>query len=345
MRILLIGNFAPPYDDESLYNFSLLNRLKEEGNDCCVINTSVNPSVEKEFIDSRKFFDFVLKLLRYAWKKDVIHLSSKAYTRPALLKLIASALFGRLFRLKTIITFHSELFAVIGRQRSRVVGEPALRLTTFMAHKIICSDKDTCEVTTIFKTKENFELIPLFINFSENMKENESSALKKLKNKKRVIVFSNVRYPSLIFDVLNNMLAKHFNTDTGIAVSFSEKLPAKLQHVIEETGKRLAENLVFIESDNMKMLTMAYSKANLIIRPLSCDGKEYYSDFAIVARKPIRSKNCVYFPSSLLLVKEGKMSDTCASLINDLLKEEPETVDEKEENDFYAKLKNFYMEK
>lgn len=342
MRILLIGNFAPPYEEESLHNLSLLNMLKEEGNDCCVINTSENPSIEEEFIDSRKFFDFIFKLLRYAWKKDVIHLSTKAYTRPALLKLIASILFGKLLRSKTIITLHSELFSIIGQTRSRLAGKPALRLSFSLAHRVICGDKDSYETSAAFKTKNNFELIPLFIHPPENIKENELLVFKKLKNKKRVIVFSNVKYPSFILEILNGLLSKYpISPDIGIVVSLSEKLSVNLQHVIEETGKQLAENLVFIKSDNMQMLSTAYVKADLILRPLSCDGKMYFSKFAVSLKKPLRSENYLYFPNSLLLVKEGEIADLCAYII-DVLTEKTEEPSEPAAKDFYTKIKEIY---
>lgn len=347
MRILLIGNFAPPYEEESLHNLSLLNRLKDEGNDCCVINISENPSKEDEFIDGKNFLNFVFKLIRYAWKKDVIHCSTKGYMRPGLIKIIVSVIIGRCFRAKAIITLHSELFTILGKMRSKLLGKPVLRLLFFLANRVICTDKDTYETAAAYKTKNNFELIPLFIHIPKNIKENELSVFKKLENKKRIIVFSNTIYPSFIFEILNNLLSKYASiSDIGIVISFSEKLSIKLQHAIEEIGNRFSDNLVFIEPSEMRLLSMAYAKANLILRPLSCDGKTFFPNFTISLKKPVCSANYLYFPISLLFVKEGETADLCANIINNLLKENSEKLSyPKGEDDFYDKIKNIYLEK
>ena len=350
MRILLIGNFAPPYDEESLCNLSLLKRLTEEGNDCRVINTSENPAKVKGFINAKTYLGFVPKLIRYAWKSDVIHCLTKGYTRLGLLKLMTSTLVSRLFRLKSIITLHSELFSIIGQMRSKVGGEQAVYLSFSLAHKIIITDKDTYEVASKFKKKDNFTLNPSFINIPEYAKDNEPIALKKPKDKKKVIVFSNVRFPSFLFEILHSFLSKPPDPDIGIVVSLSEKLSAKLQHVIEEAGKLQAENLIFISPEDMQMLSIAYARADIILRPLSCDGKIFFSGFAISCKRPVRSGNYLYFPNSMLVVKEGEIAELCTSIIDTLLtenadrarfqKEQPEPAAE----DFYSRIKEIYSE-
>jgi hypothetical protein len=344
MKILLIGNFAPPYEEESLHNLTLLKRLREEGNDCLVINISANPSREDEFINVKGYFDFVFKLIRYSWKKDIIHYLTKSYTRMALLKFSTSILISNIFLAKSIVTLHSEMFSIFAQSRGPTGGRQLIYATFHMAHKVIFGGKDTYDIaSTYYKARNNFEIIPCFIHIPEDIRENEQLFLKKLQNKKNVIVFSNVIYPSLLFDVLNSMLAKYFNPDMGMAVSFAEKLPAKLQHVIEEAG-RLSENIVFIEPDNARLLSLAYAKADLILRPMTCDGKPFFEDFALIVRETEHSKNYLYFPTSLLLIKEGDVSDLCAYILNQLLSEKREIPTGSLTEDFYAKIKKIYNE-
>jgi hypothetical protein len=137
------------------------------------------------------------------------------------------------------------------------------------------------------------------------------------------------------------MLAKYFNPDMGMAVSFAEKLPAKLQHVIEEAG-RLSENIVFIEPDNARLLSLAYAKADLILRPMTCDGKPFFEDFALIARKPRHSQNYLYFPTSLLLIKEGHVSDLCTYIFNKLLMEKTKVESKSISENFNLKIKEIY---
>jgi hypothetical protein len=38
MKILFVGNFIPPLEEESLHNLTLVNQLQKEGNKCLVMN-------------------------------------------------------------------------------------------------------------------------------------------------------------------------------------------------------------------------------------------------------------------------------------------------------------------
>ena len=344
MKILLIGNFAPPYEEESLHNLTLLNRLREEGNDCTVINISENPSKEDEFINVKGFFNFVFKLICHSWKKDIVHYLTKSYTRPSLLKVMTSVLISNIFLARSIVTFHSEMFSVFGQSRSQISKAP-IYVAYYLMHKVICGDKHIYEIALRYcRRTDKFTIIPSCIHIPEDIGENERLSFKKLQDKKKVIVFSNVRYPSLLFDVLNKMLTKYLTSDTGIAVSFSEKPHTKLEHVIGEAEGRLLDNIVFIEPDNARLLSMAYARADLILRTMTCDGKIFFEDFAMIIRKPSRDRNYLYFPTSLLLIKEGDVSDLCAYILNQLLSEKREIPTGSLTEDFYVKIKKIYNE-
>ena len=343
MRILLIGNFAPPYEEESLHNLHLLKRLQEEKHDCSVLNISKNPSQADSIVNIKNFIDFVFKVLRYGWKKDIIHILTKGYTRLGLMKVMISVVFSKIFFARSIITLHSELYSIFGQIRSKVGGEQAIYLSFALAHKIIFGDRDTHDIAYAHKVKDNFALIPLFMDIPENISEHERTALKNLENKKKVILFLNVKYPSLIFDVLSKMLTLYPGPHIGIAVSFVDKFSTKLEHVIEEAGQTLKDNIIFIDSNNYRLLSIAYAKANLILRTMSCDGETFFQDIALILRKPEHSAQCLYFPMSSLLLKEGDVSSLYARMVNNLLLEKTEEFLEPSKEDFYEKIKDIYF--
>ncbi len=345
MRILLIGNFAPPYEEENLHNLSLLKKLEEEGHECRVINISENPSQEKKFINTKGYLDFVFKLMRLSWKKDIIHFFTKGYLRLGLLKLMTSILVGTIFRAKTFITIHSELFSIQGQMRSPVGGRQTLFTSFTFADKIICADKDTYDVASMYMRKSNFELIPSFVYIPEEIINYESSAFKKLKNKDKVIIFSNVKFPSFIFEILKELLANYpLPSDTCIAISLSEKPTAKLQHLLEELGKDMKDNMIFIEPDDIRTTLTAYSRADIVLRPLSCDGKTFFENFSISVKRTFHSKNYIYFPSGLLFVKEGETAEMCVCIINTMLCVEAGAIPELKVKDSYTRIKEIYSE-
>lgn len=342
MKILLIGNFAPPYEDESLNNISLYKRLRSEGNECTVINVSENRPKEKDFIHSGSYIDYVLKLIRHAWGKDVIHFFTKGYLRLGLLKLMTAILIGRFFNARTVITLHSELFSIMGQMRSPVGGRQTLFTSFAFAHKIICEDRDTYDVANIFKRRHNIVMIPSFICIPEEMRGYESRLSDKLKDKKRVIIFTNLQYPSLLFDVLDNLLNIPLEEDIGIIISVAERPAIKLQHALEEKVRGISKNLIFIENDNVPSLIEAYSKADIILRPLSCEGKVFFMNFTISIKNPVSSGGYIYFPNSLIFVKEGDTANLCAHTIHQILTDKISYIPHPPVEDFYKRIVEIY---
>jgi hypothetical protein len=342
MKILLIGNFAPPYEEESLHNFSLLNRLTQEKNNCSVINISEQPSRTEGIININGHIDYVLKLIRHARGRDIIHFMTKGYTRLGLLKLALSVLFSRLFRAKSVITFHSELLSIIGLTRSPFGGQQTINFVFSRAHRIIFTEKDTREVASVYRKKDNFTLLPSFLFIPGPTKGEERLPIHTLKNMKRVLVFTNLLFPSFLFKVLDNILSRPFDPDIGIMVSIAERPSAKIQHVIEEACGQWRENLVFIEPDNLEMLSRAYARADLILKTLSCDGKTFFPNFSISLKKPERSENILYFPSSHILFKGGETTGLTSDIVQNILQQDSRTTDDSETEDVFDRIKTIY---
>jgi hypothetical protein len=345
MRILLIGNFAPPYEEESLHNLSLLKKLEEDGHECSVLNTSDKPSNYKNFTDSANFIDFSLKLIRSCWKKDIVHFSTKGYLRLGLLKLMTSILVGKCFLAKTFITIHSELFSVAGQMRSPVGGRQTLFTSFTLADKIICCDSDTYDVASMYMKKTNFELIPSFLYTPEEITASDSSTLNKLSAKEKAIIFANVTYPSFLFDILKELLSNHpLPSDTVIAVSLSDKPTAKLRRALEEIGSKMLDQIIFIEPDDLRTTLMAYSKANIVLRPMSCDGISFFINFAISVKKMRHVGDFIYFPSGLLFIKEGSAAEMCVCIMNTMLCVEAGTPAELSMENAYERILQLYNE-
>jgi hypothetical protein len=342
MKILLIGNFAPPYEEESLHNLSLFNRLTDEGHQCTVINISANPSVEEGFIDNISYTAFIIKIMRYGFGKDAVHFLTKGYTRPGLMKMVTAIFIARLMFGRTYITLHPELFSVFGQLRSKMGGQMLLHLSFSLSKKVICGDRHTYDIASSHcKSRSKFVLIPSYVSLPSDINEKEKVSLQKMEGKKKVIVLSNIRYPSLLFDVLDSLMEKKLLSDVGVVLSFSEKFSSKLEHVIKEEGKDIVDNILFVDFNDHRMLSLSYAAADLIMRPLSCDGVTLFDCLAVSVRRPAASKEQVIFPVSLSLVKEGDVSDSAAHLINDILVRD-EDLQEPESEDLYRKIADIY---
>ncbi|RJQ44211.1 MAG: hypothetical protein C4538_10700 [Nitrospiraceae bacterium] len=317
MKILLIGNFAPPYEEENLHNLALLDQFQHEGFQCKAINISENPSVEKGITDINNYLDFCIKFVRYSLASNAVHFLTKGYTRPGLMKLVTTVVLGRLIFKKVFITLHSELFSLFGQLRSKMGGQQLLKISFSKANKVICCDRHTYDVASIhYKNKDKFEIMPTFFPINEELKENEAVVFKKLQDRKKIIFFSNLRYPSLLFEILYVLLTKYSVKDIGVIIAFSEKFSSKLIHAVEDVSRDLTDHLVFIDSADTGLISSAYAKSDIVLRNLSCDGKPLFDDIAFCIRKPVPSGNYINFPLSLCLIKEGAIADLCAYILN-----------------------------
>jgi len=153
-------------------------------------------------------------------------------------------------------------------------------------------------------------------------------------------------FPSFTFDILNKFLTDYpIPSNTAIVVAVTERPTSKIKHLLEEEGNKIGANLILIDADDLNSVMAAHSRADIIIRPLSCDGSTYFEPFAISIKKTLRSGNYLYFPNGLLFIKEGDTTEMCACIINTMLCVETGKLPEIKDEDSYPRLLNLYQGK
>ncbi len=345
MKILLIGNFAPPFEEENLHNITLFNRLVEEGHQCTVINIAGAPSANRMFINASSITGYFFKLLRHGYDKDVIHFLTKGYLRVGLLKLMLSILAGTLFRAKRILTIHAEFFSVLGQMRSPFGGTQTLNTSFYLADRILFTDQDTCDVARMYMRRPNFAMVPSFIYLPEEIDSFDTIKTAGMKAVKNIVFLANVKYPSFLFEMLSELVSSRaLPDDTGIAIAISDKPSLSLQRAIEDSGGPLKDRLFFVEYDDIQSALKIFSRAHIVLRPMSCDGSTFFKSFAMCAKKALRSGRYIYFPHGLVFVKEGAAAKPCAEMINTMIAQENAGQEEYAVEDPFEQILSIYKE-
>jgi hypothetical protein len=343
MKVLLIGNFAPPFEEENLQNITLYNRLIEDGHECSVINISKHPAKDQRFINPDGYVGYLFTLIRCGWEKDVIHFSTKGYLRIGLLKMMLSIFVAKVVRARSIITFYSEFFSILGQMRSPFGGTQTLNTSFFLADRIIFADTDTYDVATMYQKRANFELVPAFIHIPGSLSEGNTPLSGKLKNKKKVMVFTNIIYHSFLFEILKDMLSgSSLDEDTVIVVSLSGGSSPDLKKQIETAAGKMNDNLIFIEEDDVRSAFSAFSRADIVLRPLTCDGETFFEKFTVSIRKIHHEGNAAFFPNSLVFIKEGNTAALCADIIKTISSSEACPLSGIKTQDPYEKIRVIY---
>ncbi|MBI5666161.1 MAG: hypothetical protein HZC49_13890 [Nitrospirae bacterium] len=343
MNILLIGNFAPPFEEENLHNITLYNRLVEDGDECTVINISKHPAKDPVFINPNGYAGYLLTLLRLAWKKDVIHFSTKGYLRVGLLKMMLSIFVAKIFRAKSIVTFHSEFFSILGQMRSPFGGTQTLNTSFYLADSIIFADKDTYDVATMYQKRANFELVPSFIHTSHRPAERETPLYRKLKDIRKVIVFTNIVHDSFLFEILKEMIKSLIpSEDAVLVISLSGGSSQDLKKQIEASSGEIKDRLIFIEQDDVQSALSVFSRADVVLRPLTCDGEMFFEKFTVSVRNILHEGNTTFFPNSLVFIKEGNSAVLCANIVKTISSYEDGTPTGINIQDPYERIRKIY---
>jgi len=345
MRILFIGNFVPPLEEENLHNITLFKDMQSSGNVCRVINigeTDIKPSKKKkdDIIFVRNYPDFIFKFVRSAMRSDLIHFITKGYTRPGLMKLMTAVFFGKIMMKRVIITIHSEMFSIFGQLRSKAGGQQLLHFSFSHADRIICGDRHTLDVASMhYPRTEKFILLPAFFEVSED--SDKKTFLSLLSDKKRGIGIFGLRYPSLLFEVTRQLISEYLEPDIGIIISVSEQKSKQVEHVLMEMDRARTNRILFISPNDIQQMSIAYSMCDFVVRGLSCDCQPLFGELGIIIKQPRRRDRYCYCPESILLIKEGETVDTIAYLIYRTLMEKS-LRKEIEEGDFMGKIKEIY---
>jgi len=346
MRILLIGVFTPPYEEENLHSLALLDLLNRNGHDCSAIDISERLSPGKEVVTIRNYVDYVLKLVRHGWRRDVVHFLTKGYTRPGLMKLMTAVLVGKLLGAKLVITLHSEMFSILGRLRSKITGEPLLLLCFFLASRVICEGRDTYEmIASKYRLKNKYILVPSVIEIPDDISQYELSILKPLQGKERVLLLVNVTYPSFLFEVFQELTTRHLGLEVGVAIALPENSSSQLlRERLAGLARGFSENMIFLDQGDRRLMSLVYARADQVMRPASCDGVMLFDNNAFMIRQAARQHRLVHFPFSLCLVKEGEASPWCASVAKEILIRKPARTPLLEINDFHKTISEIYFQ-
>lgn len=110
MRVLEIGNYPPPRCGWSVRTAFLVERLRETGARCEVLN--IGPSrrqVRPDCVDVQGPFDYLRKLVRFAGRGYRFHVHTNGDSWKGFLVTIGALAVGRLFGPPPALTFHAGL--------------------------------------------------------------------------------------------------------------------------------------------------------------------------------------------------------------------------------------------
>ncbi len=124
MKVLLIGDYPPPYGGISVHVQQLADFLRRQGASCAVLDIERGTDPKPGAIRFDGYFGFLWTLVLFSWRGYVSHIHTNGHNFKSWLAIAATAWVGFLFGRRNIATVHSGLmpeYAAGGRGRPLLV--------------------------------------------------------------------------------------------------------------------------------------------------------------------------------------------------------------------------------
>lgn len=107
-RILEIGNYPPPHCGWSTRTKFLVERLRDEGAECEVLDIGPSRKVRRSgCVDVQNGVDYLRKLLRFARRGYRFHVHANGDSPKGFVLVVVALLLGAAFRRRGVLTFHA----------------------------------------------------------------------------------------------------------------------------------------------------------------------------------------------------------------------------------------------
>ncbi|TAK07550.1 MAG: glycosyl transferase family 1, partial [Candidatus Manganitrophaceae bacterium] len=109
MKVLLIGDYPPPYGGISVHVQQLAAFLRKHGAECIVLDIEPGTDSKPGAIRVSGPLGFLWTLIRFSWRGYVSHIHTNGHNFKSWLAIAVTAWVGFLFGRRNIATLHSGL--------------------------------------------------------------------------------------------------------------------------------------------------------------------------------------------------------------------------------------------
>jgi glycogen synthase len=317
MKILLVGNYPPPFGGMSVHLQLLHRLLLRRGIDCRVLNVDPRAEINQNYIFIRGYLDFIIQLI-LAGRGRIIHMHASGRNPKSWLIAMACAWIGYLFGCGSILTIHSGLAPNYIR-KSRFIQRVIIRSVLVPQSLVICVNEQIRDaiIELGYSAGKTF-LLPAFL-FDEQetakLDEGRKKELSRFTPLLSLTVFFRPEYGVELLIQALGMLAEKF-PHIGCAIMGSGAGEERLKQLAAESG--VADRLIWLGDLKHSECLSIVKLSNLFVRPTLADGDSLSVREALMLGIPVVASNVGHRPASALLFKCGDAADlatNCATAL------------------------------
>ena len=298
MKIVLVGEFSPPYDALTLYNLALAEKHQAAGD-----QTEIVDMVRLHESGGSHFVAFLRQLFAAARSAKQIHYLTHGYDRTSIFYLFFALIIGWLRGSAVDVTIHPELFAFFGPLRSHHVGKPLLKICFGWANTIFCGNEVIAEtVVSLGGSPEKCVVQRPYLPWPEEPLDHPELAAFVASKPSLVLLFVSAESRFLRSEAvaLVHRWYGHSLQCPGFVI-----IPEAGVNVNEIVGLQKEHYFVWQESCREEVAYLL-SRASLVIRPLQSMGRPFVPDYAFMLERPRRVGDQFDTGLGLTIIRKGK---------------------------------------
>jgi glycogen(starch) synthase len=332
MKIVLIGDYPPPYGGISVHVQQLSRLLAQNGADCRVIDIEPGAASKEGAIRVRGYFDFLRELLVFSYKGFVSHIHTNGHNFKSWLAIWVTTWAGFLFGRRNVVTIHSGLMPAYsegGGPLPRIL----IRTALWPAGKVIAVNAEIEKA--LLKLKVNRDRIVVLPAFALGARSDSLP--------ERILAWRE-RFQPLITSAV--YLEKEYGTELLVEACrrLAQKYP-NLGCLVMGSGSREGDIRKEIQKENMEdrifllgnvphdVCLSIMEKSDLFVRPTFFDGDAISVREGLALGVPTVASNVGCRPDGVFLFETGDVSDLVRQMEGGLReKRRPLRAGEREQN-------------
>lgn len=308
MKILLIGNYPPPYGGIAVHVQLLQRLLMRYGIDCDVVNIDPRSYIKRDLFGICGRIILLYKIIKLG-KDHLIHLHTNGHNLKSWLMVAIIGWLNRLLGRTSLLTIHSGMasaYIVNSNLRRRLL----IRLALMHQSLIISVNHELLKTLQCHGYQDKkIILMPAFLFDDQDqplLASTDQQLLTNFNPLLSAVAFYRPEYGLELLIAAVALLKKQF-PEIGCVVMGSGEGREKL--IAETISAGVAEQFIwFGDLEHSKCLSVIRN-SQLFVRPTLADGDAISVREAIQLRVPVVASDVGYRPSSVILFKSGDAID------------------------------------
>lgn len=322
MKILEIGNYPPPACGWAMQTKLLVEEIRRRGHVCEVLN--INESRRRrtgEFVDVQNGFDYLYKLIRFAWKGYQFQMHVNGQSKTGYMLALLAALVGRLSGRPIALSWQGGLQQqFFPRSKGHFLRE-VYRLLFLLCGKIACNDARVKQAIENYGVKhDRVSAIPAFSR--QNLKFEHvllDPQIEIFLASHQPVFFCYVSFrPEYELEMLREAMEKfrqHHAQAGYIWLGFPSKELPLAQKFVAQWPANEKESLLLLGNLNHDMFSSLQERCFAYIRTPACDGVAASVLESLALGVPVVASENHNRPPQVTTYRENDADDLCRKLV------------------------------